>query len=649
MARATTRKPGSRTRGQIDEPVQAAGRAAARKSRTSSAAASPSPLEPEFVAADGGRVWEDSDRDGVLPYDPYLLERSSTQWQFGDWHSLARLNRDALHRHPERAKLMLLAAAAHLQQGDASKARKFVRQAIEWGCPRKVITQVMVSGAHNSLARASLLAGLGERAIGHFELAMSTGTPGNYHALLSQARVIQQISQLRQQNPAALSEPLRQELAASSACDVLGFLGLDKPVAIESTPILPVATTGRQPSAALPGVLVDNRLQQIAMVAANITAKARCVIDVGCADGLVSLALADLFLDVTGYESSDAQFGLASSIADTVHVTVRLVNQPMTVDVLRSLPEVDVVIYLGEHHRRVAREGLDVANALLAELFRKAKYQLFFAASVEHRHYGTSMPFSDGNVRGMQQYFTKLLNEQDAGLHGTKVLGFAKAEADSDALAPMLAFNKEPIGMANNPVSALLRNAGNRAEFGRNAPFHAARIWVRTSELSQIIDKGLFSRLDSGRVVDGDWCDRVSPLEHNFKVQCAHKHWANGLDWEATGVFELLEAVIAENGQADGCRTRDELVARHAELDRIFEVVRQEGRLRTTDELSKVPKGEAGGVYVHLGRNGRLIFGGGGHHRLVMARVLGIDLIPAQIGCVHPSAVERFRSLRMAR
>ena len=47
----------------------------------------------------------------MVPYDENLLERSRTQWQFGDRASLAALDQTTLQHHPDRAKLTLLAAA----------------------------------------------------------------------------------------------------------------------------------------------------------------------------------------------------------------------------------------------------------------------------------------------------------------------------------------------------------------------------------------------------------------------------------------------------------------------------------------------------------------------------------------------------------
>lgn len=134
----------------------------------------------------------------VMPYDESLLERARTQWQFGDWSNLARIERDNLQHHPDRAKLALLAAAGRLQTGDAENARIFVRLAKDWGCSRRLISQILVSGVHNSLGRALALTMKQERAIQHFEKAVAIGMPCGDAKLLSQARILRQVSANRQ-------------------------------------------------------------------------------------------------------------------------------------------------------------------------------------------------------------------------------------------------------------------------------------------------------------------------------------------------------------------------------------------------------------------------------------------------------------------
>lgn len=130
------------------------------------------------------------------PHDENLLERARTQWQFGDWTSLTTIERETLQQHPDRAKLALLVAAGHLQQGKSETARQFIRLAQGWGCSPKLVTQVLISGAHNTLGRAAISAGQQNRALPHFERAIAIGTPGSDTRLFTQARMAQQGQQL---------------------------------------------------------------------------------------------------------------------------------------------------------------------------------------------------------------------------------------------------------------------------------------------------------------------------------------------------------------------------------------------------------------------------------------------------------------------
>ena len=132
----------------------------------------------------------------LRPYDENLLEWSRTQWQFGDWESLAQISRDKLQHHPERAELALLTAAGHLQQGNTSTARQFTRLAQDWGCGKKLISQILIAGIHNSLHRASIIMGQESRALEHFHRSVAVGFSGSDARLLTQSRITQQFSQL---------------------------------------------------------------------------------------------------------------------------------------------------------------------------------------------------------------------------------------------------------------------------------------------------------------------------------------------------------------------------------------------------------------------------------------------------------------------
>ena len=130
-----------------------------------------------------------------VPFDENLLERSRTQWQFGDWESLAAISRSTLQHHPDRAKLALLAAAGHCALGNPTEARLHTRLAIEWGCNKKLVSQILISGLYNTLGRAAAASGNLQLAHRHFQASIQTGAANSDVRLLTQARVGQQLAQ----------------------------------------------------------------------------------------------------------------------------------------------------------------------------------------------------------------------------------------------------------------------------------------------------------------------------------------------------------------------------------------------------------------------------------------------------------------------
>ena len=132
----------------------------------------------------------------VVPYDENLPERSRTQWQFGEWHSLALLQRETLQHHPERAKLALMAAAGRLQIGQSAEARYFVHLAQDWGASKKLIARILVAGVYNSLGKAAVIAGQQQRGLEYFRSSVSAGMSSGDIRLLSQARAKRETEQL---------------------------------------------------------------------------------------------------------------------------------------------------------------------------------------------------------------------------------------------------------------------------------------------------------------------------------------------------------------------------------------------------------------------------------------------------------------------
>ena len=141
-------------------------------------------LEPPLLPAPMGATF--------IPHDPGLLERTRMQWMMGDWLSLAAVDADTLEQHPERAKLAAYAGAGLQQLGQHEAAQRLLEQAKEWGCARKLLAEVLLSGVYYTVARAALLAGDGPRALRNLKESIEVGMPGHDVALVARARICAQ-------------------------------------------------------------------------------------------------------------------------------------------------------------------------------------------------------------------------------------------------------------------------------------------------------------------------------------------------------------------------------------------------------------------------------------------------------------------------
>lgn len=197
-----------------------------------------------------------------------------------------------------------------------------------------------------------------------------------------------------------------------------------------------------------------------------------------------------------------------------------------------------------------------------------------------------------------------------------------------------------------------LRDLANRAFGGSDAPKAQERIWIDPQDVQRIYIRNPavtpdFKRRHSGMIVDGDWDRMTEPLEQSWKIAGCLARFRDGKSWEETGIFDRMLQTIAERGHFDSCRTLDDVRARYYEIDRLHQHIKMNGyRDETIRFLGafRLP----GGVFVHIDREGRPIFGAIGNHRMAIARDLGLRRIPAQLGVVHPGAIAsgRFQSYR---
>lgn len=191
---------------------------------------------------------------------------------------------------------------------------------------------------------------------------------------------------------------------------------------------------------------------------------------------------------------------------------------------------------------------------------------------------------------------------------------------------------------------AARHDVANVLRYGRSAPLLFQRIWLDPSECTRRTET--FREYTwSGRVMGGDWDLAAGLLEDHPVIRACRLHWKEGIAWEQTGVQEWLMGRIAREGApVDGCSTIEDVRERYERLDRTYDVVSREGRLRSRREMPDAHFRERGGIVISVGRRGEPILCWSGHHRLAMAQVLELPRIPAQLQVVHPGALDLWRS-----
>ena len=139
------------------------------------------------------------EEDALVPalegYDEESLARAKSHWFFGEWNTLANLDLKTIEHHPERNRFALMAASAHQQLGHDEKARKYSQIALEWGCPPRIVAQILVAGVHNSLGRAAALKQDDSRIAYHFKAAVDV-TDNRDTALVSHARSVREMARM---------------------------------------------------------------------------------------------------------------------------------------------------------------------------------------------------------------------------------------------------------------------------------------------------------------------------------------------------------------------------------------------------------------------------------------------------------------------
>ena len=147
-------------------------------------------------------------------------------------------------------------------------------------------------------------------------------------------------------------------------------------------------------------------------------------------------------------------------------------------------------------------------------------------------------------------------------------------------------------------------------------------------------------------ILDGDWdLETVEPIDRyldwypcgsTVRQLFVERRRVDELDEYRTMIDDL-----AAGASPKGARTRDEVVEYFASIIRLHDDIRSNGYRSQTELGTARPTDE---IVVHIGRDGVIRkMQGSGHHRLAIARLLGVEAVPVVVRGVHSELVVTWR------
>lgn len=183
----------------------------------------------------------------------------------------------------------------------------------------------------------------------------------------------------------------------------------------------------------------------------------------------------------------------------------------------------------------------------------------------------------------------------------------------------------------------------NKIKYGNNGPAFGELLFINPQKHDLYIQfKG---RESSGQVTHGDWDLREKIGIESLPIyRACVQHWKEGIGWKETGIYDyMLDKIERFGGRVDNCSNLNDIKIRYQKLDKLFEGIKKTREFKTQKELNLSNFNESGGILFHIDHNNQPIWAAGGVHRFTMAKILNIDLLPAQLGVVHLDVIKKWK------
>ena len=198
---------------------------------------------------------------------------------------------------------------------------------------------------------------------------------------------------------------------------------------------------------------------------------------------------------------------------------------------------------------------------------------------------------------------------------------------------------------------AFRRDRENRRKFGPHAPRFAELLWVDPRKIDYCLARlpaGVTPRTASAHVVDFETAGiTYTPFSETVQFRSCYQHWLCGVPWEDTDDFINSMRKVTALRLGVSRMTKSMVRERYLALDRLYAEVKQTRLFKTQKQLKPWNFREFGGIQVSIDAFGRLtLVRASGMHRLSIAKILELELIPAQIGLVDVRAVGYVKGFR---
>jgi len=135
--------------------------------------------ETRPVGYQSSDLLDSSSEDSQDGFFASLLDRSRIQWLMGDWESLSKLDLQQIGSHPDRGILAGIAAAAHAELANFSKAKDFLSKASHWGAPPFLLKRLFISNILKSLGTIAELKSDKKKAENYFLASVNELVPAS--------------------------------------------------------------------------------------------------------------------------------------------------------------------------------------------------------------------------------------------------------------------------------------------------------------------------------------------------------------------------------------------------------------------------------------------------------------------------------------